>query len=322
MSKFADDTKIEHRSCAATVTCQLQGGFCYKGKKKLCLHGTILPDACGKRECTCCLPRRCSCGVNNGERIVGGTELTLHKYPWLVGLKLPKKKDGYYCGGTIITARYIITAAHCLYDQDTGRVIKSKFLKVGVGDHNQWTTQDDVQGVTALVDVQNIIVHEKYSFFETYHDIGLVQLAQELDLVSHVELRAACLPTDPSNMFEGTTGMVYGWGIIHTTDLHQPGVVREVSVSILDQDCQGKRVGYVKITPRMLCAGEEDGGKDTCLGDSGGPLTVMKDFRHILVGITSFGVGCGIPGSPGVYTRVSAYLEWITANVEGDSFCN
>lgn len=240
-----------------------------------------------------------------------------------MGLSILAIDDSYFCGGAIITSYVVITAAHCLINQFTGEPHKSKVITVGVGDHNQASKNDDVPGVTRQVKVAKIILHKGYVMDEPHHDIGIIRLASPLDLTRHPQVRAVCLPTNQDEDFEGKTGVAYGWGVMNASTLEQPDVVHEVELPIWDLTCGNLDIDSIKVTKLMMCAGEKKGGKDTCLGDSGGPLTVIQEGgRHTLVGITSFGSGCGKPNSPGVYTRVSAYLDWILEHTEGDNFCH
>lgn len=88
--------------------------------------------------------------------------------------------------------------------------------------------------------------------------------------------------------------------------------LKAVEVTIVPQNtCESIYGGNDVIFPSMLCAGEPEGGKDSCQGDSGGPLIQYKDDRATLLGVVSFGVGCGRPGIPGVYTAVSHFVPWI-----------
>ena len=77
-----------------------------------------------------------------------------------------------------------------------------------------------------------------------------------------------------------------------------------------------EKMDPVVVNDGRICAGTELGGKDSCLGDSGGPLMIKQDGRHMLVGVVSTGIGCGRPKLPGLYTRVHSYLDWITETLE------
>ncbi|KAK4306864.1 hypothetical protein Pmani_021332 [Petrolisthes manimaculis] len=319
----------DHRRCTKKPECTERGGFCFKGKTRVCKSGKVERNWCTGKKCSCCIPassEKCSCGKANSKRIVGGLTTTPpYKYPWLAGLSIPDVSDSYFCGGAIITNNAVITAAHCLINQFTGEPHKTSILLVGVGDHDQASTNDDIPGVTRKVKVAEIIIHKLYKSFEPHHDIGIIRLASRLDLSSHPQVRAVCLPSnqeDSQDTYEGETGVAYGWGVMNTSTLEQPDMVQEVALPIWDPTCDGKDISTVKVTKWMLCAGDKKGGKDTCLGDSGGPLTVaQEDDRHTLVGITSFGSGCGDPNSPGAYTRVSSYLDWILENTKNDQLC-
>lgn len=258
----------------------------------------------------------CSCGITNDARIVGGTEVVpAFKYPWMVGVLVPHLLPSYLCGATVINDLFVITAAHCLFDGYTDQKLRPEDVKLGLSDHDQLSDN------ALQVPVSELIVHELYKNSDIYFDVALIRLQEPL--VFHKYLRPACLPTDAAESYGGRLGFVYGWGITNVSDYNLSGRLQETRLPILGPDCDNKTIGNVWPTPDMLCAGTEEGGKDTCTGDSGGPITVpARKKRHVIVGITSFGEGCGDPGVPGVYTRVSAYLDWILEKTAGASYCN
>ncbi|KAK8400270.1 hypothetical protein O3P69_003164 [Scylla paramamosain] len=313
----------DHKACTSTPACK--GGFCFRGtNKKVCHGGRIIRSGCTGSRCSCCIPKgsqsgnadHCICGKINENRIYGGSDVAPpHKYPWLVGLRVPPYKQNH-CGGSIISSTYVLTAGHCLYEGNSGELYDPVKVKVRVGDHNQFSHLDDVKGVTQEVDVEEIIPHEYFIPYRPYHDIGLLRLKIQLDLASHPEVGAVCLPPSAALTYEGAKGVASGWGVIKEDTNVASAVAQEVTIPILGPTCKNTQYGDVTLTSNMLCAGVEEGGKDTCVGDSGGPLTVKEYNRHIIVGITSFGKGCGKPHSPGVYTRITGYLSWIRSKVQ------
>nr|AAX47960.1 prophenoloxidase activating factor serine proteinase [Scylla serrata] len=205
--------------------------------------------------------------------------------------------------------------------------VPAKRLVVGVADHNMQSTNDDEPGVTRLVSVQDITVHPDYNSRTLDSDIALITLSETLDLTQHKELRPVCLPADDSKTYAGMMATATGWGTLQSGG-ERPDILNEVSVPILEPSCP-----EMDITENMLCAGLEEGGKDTCgleeggkdtcqgdsggpphdtcQGDSGGPLYVEENSVRVQVGITSWGYGCADANSPGVYARVSKYVSWI-----------
>ncbi|XP_053641246.2 trypsin-7-like [Cherax quadricarinatus] len=308
------------QSCSLSSECAGAGGSCVSTKSARCA-GHMLTSVCDHPKCFCCIPpHTCVCGNANVERIVGGVEVSPHEFPWLVGLQF-NNKTIYTCGGSIINNLYILTAGHCLYDLETSQLRDPTCIRVGIADHNQASHQDDVPGVTRLVNIQGYSIHPNYNLFNITDDIALVKLAQPLDLSSHREIRSVCLPPNDNQTYQGLTATAAGWGYVTENSTTQPDVLRQAGITILDPTCQNKTVNFVTITQNMLCAGEVQGGVDACLGDSGGPLTVTQGGRHIIVGITSFGEGCARPNIPGVYTRVSKYLPWIMQNTQDATYC-
>ena len=117
----------------------------------------------------------------------------------------------------------------------------------------------------------------------------------------------------------GTMATVMGWGTRSTTIADYPNLLYEVDLPTVDDTiCRQAYAGLVDLVDTQLCAGFEDGGKDACQGDSGGPGMISDTAQDIdrLAGVVSFGIGCGRPGYPGVYTRVASFLDWIKEHTE------
>lgn len=244
-----------------------------------------------------------------------------HKLPWVVGI-VPENLDAYVCSGSILNDLYVITAAHCLYQQSRPfDLLQPSDVKAAIGDHDQYSTVDDIPDVTKIVDVEEIIVHMNYDFFDVKYDIALLKLSEPLSFENKA-VRPVCLPCNANNMYTGMTATAAGWGNTVEYATSQPALLMEVNVTIMEPDCRGIVINDNVITEDMICAGVDGGGKDACGGDSGGPLTVIVDGRHILVGLTSFGEGCARPDKPGVYTRVTSFLDFILENISDGRFCD
>ncbi|XP_063926216.1 trypsin-1-like isoform X2 [Zophobas morio] len=247
----------------------------------------------------------CECGQTNQEnRIVGGRPTGINRYPWVARIVY----DGHFhCGASLITQDYVLTAAHCV------RRLKRSKIRIILGDHDQSTTEDTPAKMRA---VSAIIRHRNFDQESYNHDIALLKLRKPVEFSKNI--RPICLPTgkDPA----GKTGTVVGWG--RTTEGGMlPNVVQEVEVPILTlSQCRAMKYRASRITSYMLCAGR--GAMDSCQGDSGGPLLVPNGDKYEIVGIVSWGVGCGRPGYPGVYTRVSKYLNWLKYNLDDTCVCS
>ncbi|XP_047504461.1 trypsin-1-like isoform X2 [Pieris napi] len=252
--------------------------------------------------------RNCSCdcggGPNQENRIVGGFPAGLNRYPWMVRLVY----DGqFHCGGSLVTKEYVVTAAHCV------RKLKRSKIRIILGDHDQTLTTESAAIMRA---VTSIIRHRSFDADSYNNDIALLKLRKPVTFSKII--KPVCLPpasVDPA----GKEGIVVGWG--RTSEGGQlPAIVQEVRVPILSlQQCRGLKYRASRITNNMLCAGRSS--TDSCQGDSGGPLLVQQGDRYQIVGIVSWGVGCGRPGYPGVYTRITRYLPWLRANLRDTCLC-
>merc|ERR1719228_259670 len=241
----------------------------------------------------------CQCGIkgdSDSTRIVGGQETEVHEYPWQVGL-VGRGRTIPFCGGSLISERHVLTAAHCTEDSSARRI------QVLLGEHRI----DD--GEFTRVDVANINEDPDYDFPDG--DFSILTLSQPVTFSSSV--RPVCLPSDTTKTYEGEVATVTGWGTLSSGG-SQPDVLMEVDVTVTTNDfCNGVYDG--DINSLHICA--MDAGKDSCQGDSGGPLIVKENGRWTLVGVVSFGNGCALPGVPGVYARVTQRFDWIKDNTAG-----
>ncbi|KAF9801681.1 hypothetical protein SFRURICE_018238 [Spodoptera frugiperda] len=262
----------------------------------------------------------CRCGERNeASRIVGGVETAVNEFPWVARLSLNNK---FYCGASLINDRYVLTAAHCV------KTFMWFMIKVTLGEHNRCNTTH--RPVTRFV-VE--LVSHNFSFATFRDDIAVLKLNEPVQVTDTV--KPVCLPkSDGSNLpklwpiltdktYEGVKAMAAGWGTVAEGKNHSC-YLQEVDLPILSNEaCKNANYTSQMIGDGMLCAGyPEIGKKDTCQGDSGGPLSAERnDKRHEQLGVVSWGIGCGRPGYPGVYTRVTKYVDWIRSIATSGCFC-
>jgi secreted trypsin-like serine protease len=261
-------------------------------------------------------------------RIVGGDLTAIDKYPWQAAVVInPSKASGsayarQFCGGSLITPSIVLTAAHCLYDDDpdcdpTGDVDVC-LPEDPEGDTTKRVDPDDIDvvlGATKLKtapaesehDVQGVSIDPAFDPGTFQNDIGYIVLSapvelsdtvQTIDLAGHDEAAVWA----PETMVE-----VSGWG---STEYGGSTVnaLRGASIPIVADSTCGSALYYgTAFDPAtMVCAGFAEGGVDSCNGDSGGPLeSPLEGGGYRLVGITSWGFRCAEPNSPGVYTRIA-----------------
>ena len=259
----------------------------------------------------------------NAPTIVGGREAEPGEWPWQVALIYAggDPYDDQYCGGTLISPTWVVTAAHCADDAAPGEI------QVLAGIHNLVTTDPGY----ARLDLQRIIVHPNYGDANQYDsDIALLELATPAPFrpPSAAGLPIAGVALAPENVgaLIGVESTVTGWGNRRPGSGDYPATLHEVEVPIVSNASCRDAYGET-ITDRMVCAGLPEGGKDSCQGDSGGPLVVFSTARSRweLAGIVSWGNGCALPGVPGVYTRVSTFAGWVAQETgvgDADFFLN
>jgi trypsin len=237
-----------------------------------------------------------------GPRIVGGTDATPGEFPFVVSLQT--LSGFHFCGGSVLDATHVLTAAHCVVDGTT-----PSSLRAVVGQHLASA------GGQAMA-VSAINVHPEYNGGD--NDIAVLTLAAAIDMSNPTDgytPAAIARNTDAANEAAGTSSTVIGWGALSEGG-SSPDVLQKVTVPMISLATCRSQYGSA-VTDDFICAGEDTGGKDSCQGDSGGPLFVMVNGQPVQTGVVSWGEGCARPNRAGVYSNVRYFKSWIDS-VVGD----
>ncbi|KAF7665760.1 hypothetical protein LDENG_00132440 [Lucifuga dentata] len=244
----------------------------------------------------------CDCGIRPYKlnRIVGGQDAELGEWPWQVSLHF--LTIGHVCGASIISEKWLLSAAHCFQTNNPQSLIPHSWQTYS-GMQNQYK-YDDVQRRA----LKKIIPHPDYNQMTYDYDIALLELSQPLEFTNTIH--PICLPARSHVFPAGMPCWVTGWGTLRegglTARLLQKAEVKIINDTVCNVVTEGQ------VTTRMLCSGFLAGGVDACQGDSGGPLVCFEESgKWFQAGIVSWGEGCARRNKPGVYSRVTKLRDWI-----------
>lgn len=253
-------------------------------------------------------------------RIINGKSANITSYPWLASIYVGSESDpdsGGGCGGSLISSRWVLTAAHCFLNEAGDMVATGTAARTTVT-LNSTNINENISGNAVIADVSRVIVHPSYnpdtatSANSNDFDIALLELSAPVS-ITPVRLFIGNVPSNAPVVVAGW-GATAGDGTNTSDDLLATQLLTSKAVACTNAHGE-------LITANMFCAGgyTDTDTSDTCQGDSGGPLFMRLNQGALQLGITSFGgsdsAGCGTPGSPGVYANISELYGFISTHV-------
>ncbi|MER5347719.1 MULTISPECIES: S1 family peptidase [Streptomyces] len=224
--------------------------------------------------------------------IVGGTTTTTTAYPFM--MQITDASQNQFCGGTLVAANKVVTAAHCMVGETTSsvRVIGGR------------TYLNGTNGTVSKV--SKIWINPDYTDATNGDDVAVLTLSTSMSYTPASYVAS----TDTSVYATGATARIIGWGTTSESG-SSSNQLRTATVPIVSNTSCAGSYGSDFVASDMVCAGYTNGGTDTCQGDSGGPLLI----GGVLAGITSWGNGCAEAGYPGVYTRLTTFSNLVKTQI-------
>ncbi|KAK0075826.1 hypothetical protein PV325_006257 [Microctonus aethiopoides] len=273
-------------------------------------HGPLFPPHCG-------IPVQNEKEINQSDtiitfpsRISTGESAKLGAWPWVAAIGYESEVNlneiEWKCSGSLISSRHIITAAHC---------IRPNMLVVRLGDLNLRRDDDGANPVDFAI--EKFEIHPYRNVIQKTHDIAVLKLQNDVHFTDFI--RPICLPIfdEFSNEnFIDRTAIIIGWGKLGEAN-EKSDHLQQAKISVVDQQNCKKvyRRFPVIIDENVICAGDSMGQGDACQGDSGGPLMLSINNVFYEIGIISYGIVCGHPNIPGVYTAINRNLDFIISQL-------
>uniref|UniRef100_A0A182PZZ7 CLIP domain-containing serine protease n=1 Tax=Anopheles farauti TaxID=69004 RepID=A0A182PZZ7_9DIPT len=254
--------------------------------------------------------------------IIDGEEASDGEFPFMAALGYPTEDEAqnvsYRCGASLISPNFLLTAAHCIPTADRPTVAILGTNNLAPGNHG------------VVVAIKAFFPHPEYRTNRNYHDIALIQLERPIE--NEPDVNPICLYDDPNDLPKDTVLTAEGYGIIDLDRNDRSNQLMKVNLTTVPwQTCNqtfadsnllknNRKLPRGIVATQYCVTGRENEDTkvvgDTCQGDSGGPLQILDDGKYKLVGVTSFGNGCG-SSTPSVSSRVAAYIDWIENTVWG-----
>ncbi|GAX56906.1 S1 family peptidase [Streptomyces olivochromogenes] len=224
--------------------------------------------------------------------IVGGTTTTTTAYPFM--MQITDASQNQFCGGTLVSATKVVTAAHCMVGETTSsvRVIGGR------------TYLNGTNGTVSKI--SKIWINPDYTDATNGDDVAVLTLSTSMSYTPASYVAS----TDTGVYATGATARIIGWGTTSESG-SSSNQLRTATVPIVSNSSCAGSYGSDFVASDMVCAGYTSGGVDTCQGDSGGPLLI----GGVLAGITSWGNGCAEAGYPGVYTRLTTFSNLVKTQI-------
>ncbi|CAK1542036.1 unnamed protein product [Leptosia nina] len=277
-----------------------------------------------ERETKCSKWRRDQAGVHDVHFVIGGRAAEPGEFPHLgaVGWRAVVGTWIFKCGSSLISSKFLLTAAHCSQVSSRDASLADTVPEIVRLGYKNIVDVFTSGGNPQDAKIKRIIKHPNFNSPKKYFDIAIIEIVDAVVFTKFIQ--PACLWSKFDTKELGNKATTTGWGIVETAGMKTSPNLQAAVVDIINSEtCDNLLKPHRSrlwggLESHQLCAGKLTGGVDACQGDSGGPLQVQiplpiktQGSMHYVIGVTSFGIGCALPNLPGVYTRVSSFIDWI-----------